>query len=165
MGSEVLVVAWMAIAAEAGSESGIIRTTWCTQKGGASSLQFVTHAQAAADEAARAANEVREPRPVAGNGYLLLRVNRQTIDLADPANQLVIVWDREGAEALRSEPPHELANAPEHPTWIGCQYSCWWSTIVVPLPEESDGPWTVRVADKTMGSHCDWTIDEKGRVR
>jgi len=159
------VIAWVAMAALAGGDRALIHSTWCTQKGGTSNLRFVSHAQAAADEAARAASEVREPRPVAGNGYLLLQVNRETIDLADPANQLVIVWDREGAEVLRFDPPHEVAQTPEHPGWVGCQYSCWWSTIAVPLPEESDGPWTIRIADKTMGSHCDWSIDEKDKVR
>lgn len=125
---------------------------------GKDSLEYVSAADAAAQERKRAEVEMREPGPSPPNGLLLLLIERDKLDLADTSTQLVVV-ESGGKEVLRHEPP---ADVPEirHGVYYG-----WFNYVGVPIGDGWTFPLTVHAADKVLTHRCTWTVAADGDVR
>lgn len=131
---------------------------WCSVGGvlGRSELIYVSGAEAAAKEKKAAEVEMREPKPTPPGGFLAVRIERTSIDLANLETQILVV-EKDGAEVFRLEPPSDVPEVPG-----GGPY--WWNILGSTFPEGVALPVTVHAIDKAISQRCTWTIGPYGAV-
>lgn len=128
--------------------------------GGRTLIEYQLGHKAVEEEARHAAAEMREPRPMPANGFVTIRVERATIELANAANHLVVI-ESAGVEIVRVEPEPDVANLPTT-GYLGGSY--WWNLLVVPIPDGVAFPLTVHAADRVFAHRCTWTLTDWGGV-
>jgi hypothetical protein len=120
--------------------------------GGWTSLDFESAASMDEDEARRAALAKRDPSPTSFGGVLYVRLNRKSIEAGDTKWQLVIV-ETESGELLRHQASSSIANLP------ALAGGPWTNLVLVPLPADIPGAFTVHVVDALQERRCTFSVD------
>ena len=128
---------------------------------GRSALEFTSLEDARQRESQAARLEQREARDILAP-WLALKLERLTLDGADPKHQLIVV-EKDGAEVHRYAPPSDI---PSLGTSSGSDiYGFWWIYAVVQLPEGVAPPLEVSAIDRLHQMKCVWSVDESGEVQ
>lgn len=123
---------------------------------GRDSIEYIPLEEAQRREVAAAKLEMRTPSELKA-GWLAVKVERNQLEEADPANHLVVLL-RDGIELARIEPESKVPN-------IGDDLrQFWWAYASVQLPEDAIPPFEVRVIDKLHQWQCRWRVEASGEV-
>lgn len=130
---------------------------------GVTELGAITAEQARRNEEARAANEMRQPdlTLIPRNGYVLLRIGRNTLGLAEESGHELVIASN-GVEVARVAGDTGPGGVPSAPAG---RYSLWTSVLSVAVPDDAVFPIVVYAIDKVVTHRCAWSVDERGRVR
>lgn len=129
----------------------------CAVPGGRTTVRYVTASGARAEEAKLAEAELREPGPTPDGGYVVVRIERRTIEGADPSTQTVVL-ESDGQEIGRVQPLPAVPKLPGEDLF-------WSSTFRVDVPEPPAFPVQLHVADRPSAERCTWSLHPDGDVR
>ena len=135
-------------------------TCWVPEKMpfiGRTRIEYTTGDQARQEEAARAANELREPEDTFENGYFKVWIDRVTLSAADTRFHTVVMQSR-GEIILRREGGYSSTNRPSG------VYKFWTNLMVVPVPDGAVFPLTVHAIDRISESRCTWIVTADGAI-
>jgi hypothetical protein len=114
---------------------------------------WITRADLVADEAQRAAMELREPKPVSGQWAATFHLSSGDIERARADRYLMVVKDAAGVELAR-----ELGDQPM-PKWKG---SSWTGGAVLYLSTAGQLPLRVYLIDQVQARRCEWEVVAEG---
>jgi hypothetical protein len=155
-----MLVAWLFLLFSPMAEAKAPQGCWVPGRVpyvGRTDITFMTGPDAAADEAKRAAVEMRDPMPTPPGGWVFVKIARADIDAAAARNHTVVVAAN-GREVLRVEgDQHGIPEGPYTPA----RY--WTSFMSVPI-KSAEFPLTVYAIDKIMAHRCAWELSADGDV-
>ncbi len=123
-------------------------------------LTYVSRMQAEAEERQKARREMREPSlyniPV--NGYLVLGIERPTLEAADTAQfQVIFAWEEEVLDRVQGP-----SDVPEMPEFVG---GPWTNNLFVHVPKDVTPPFKVMVVDQLSGIRYEFFVREDAQIK